>query len=138
MTGSQRHEQSSILLGFANYYREFIKDYAEKIVALQDLIKKDKPWEWHQVHQDTFEMLKKLLTTAPVLGLPEEDGLFILDTDASMVAIAGILSQKQTKDGVEKEVPIAFASKSLSPTEQRYGAAKLEMPRSLLRNLNPF
>ena len=48
-------------LGFANYYREFIKDYAEKISPLQDLVKKDKPWEWHQVHQDTFEMLKKLL-----------------------------------------------------------------------------
>ena len=127
-------------LGFANYYREFIKDYAEKISPLQDLVKKDKPWEWHQVHQDTFEMLKKLLTTAPVLGLPEEDGLFILDTDASMVAIAGILSQRQTRDGVEKEVPIAFASKSLSPTEQRYGAAKLEMfaAKEFIEKFEPF
>ena len=79
------------------------------------------------MHQDTFEMLKTLLTTAPVLGLPEEDGLFILDTDASLVAIAAVLSQRQTRNGIEKEVPIAYASKSLSPTEQRYGAAKLEM-----------
>ena len=49
-----------------------------------------------------------------------------MDTDASEVAIAGILAQKKVVDGEEKESPIASGSKALSETEMRYPAAKAE------------
>ena len=114
-------------LGFVNYYREFIEDYATRIQPLQILVRNKGDWVWEEKHQECFEAMKETLIKAPVLGLPQEEGLFILDTDASLVAIAAVLSQQQMKQGRLVEVPIAYASKVLSPTEQRYGAAKLEM-----------
>ncbi len=69
--------------------------------------------------------MKKELTQSPVLSLPENEGNFILDTDASEIAIAGILSQLQSDE--QKERAIAFRSNSLSETEMRYSARKAEM-----------
>ena len=127
-------------LGFANYYREFIKDYATRIQPLQILVRKKGDWVWEEKHQECFEAMKETLIKAPVLGLPQEEGLFILDTDASLVAIAAVLSQQQMKQGRLVEVPIAYASKVLSPTEQRYGAAKLEMyaAKEFIQKFEPF
>ena len=82
-------------LGFANYYREFIKDYATRIQPLQILVRNKDDWIWEEKHQECFEAMKETLIKAPVLGLPQEDGLFTLDTDASLVAIAAVLSQQQ-------------------------------------------
>ncbi len=62
-----------------------------------------------------------------MLHKPDEEGEFVLDTDASKVAIAGILSQKKVIDGEIKGCPIAFGSKALSETEMRYAAAKAEI-----------
>ena len=84
-------------LGFANYYREFIKDYATRIQPLQILVRNKDDWIWEEKHQECFEAMKETLIKAPVLGLPQEEGLFILDTDASLVAIAAVLSQQQMR-----------------------------------------
>ncbi len=62
-----------------------------------------------------------------MLALPRQEGTFILDTDASDVAISGILHQEQEVDGKVKIRPIAYGSKMLSATERKYGAAKAEM-----------
>ena len=63
-----------------------------------------------------------------------------MDKDASLVAIAAVLSQQQMRQGRLVEVPIAYASKVLSPTEQRYGAAKLEMyaAKEFIQKFEPF
>ncbi len=68
-----------------------------------------------------------MLTSEPVLKLPDSTGRFILDTDASAVAIAAVLSQQQEEDEEKREHHIAYGSKSLSDTEKCYGAPRAEM-----------
>ena len=115
-------------LGFANYYREFIKGYAHKVCLMQKLMRnKGKKLEWNDEAQVAFENIKRELCEAPVLGMPTEKGMYVLDTDASVVAISGILHQEQEWNGRTVFRPIAYGSKVLSDTEMKYGAPKAEM-----------
>ena len=59
--------------------------------------------------------------------MPTEKGMFVLDTDASVVAISGILHREQEWNGTTVLRPIAYGSKVLSDTEMKYGAPKAEM-----------
>ena len=74
------------------------------------------PFEWTSECQRSFEALIKALTTAPVLALPREGCPVILDTDASDLAIGGVLSQ--VIEG--KERVIAYASQALSTSQKNY------------------
>ena len=115
-------------LGFANYYREFVKGYADKVYPMQKLMRnKGKKFEWNDEAQVAFENIKRELCEAPVLGMPTEKGMYVLDTDASVVAISGILHQEQEWNGRTVLRPIAYGSKVLSDTEMKYGAPKAEM-----------
>ena len=115
-------------LGFANFYREFIKGYADKIYPMQRLMRnKGKKFTWTDEAQVSFENIKRELCEAPVLGMPTEKGMFVLDTDASVVATSGILHQEQEWNGRTVLRPIAYGSKVLSDTEMKYGAPKAEM-----------
>ena len=73
--------------------------------------------------------LRKLseICEAPVLGMPTEKGMFVLDTDASVLAISGILHQEQEWNGKTVLRPIAYGSKVLSDIEMKYGAPKAKM-----------
>ena len=83
-------------LGFANYYREFIKGYADKVYPMQQLMRhKGKKFTWNNAAEESFQRIKKELCEAPVLGMPTEKRMYVLDTDASVVAISGILHQEQ-------------------------------------------
>ena len=115
-------------LGFANYYREFIKGYADKVYPMQKLMRhKGKKFTWNNAAEESFQRIKKELCEAPVLGMPTEKGMYVLDTDASVVAISGILHQEQEWNGKTVLRPIAYGSKVLSDTEMKYGAPKAEM-----------
>ena len=115
-------------LGFANYYREFIKGYADKVYPMQQLMRhKGKKFTWNNAAEASFQRIKKELCEAPVLGIPTEKGMYVLDTDASVVAISGILHQEQEWNGKTVLRPIAYGSKVLSDTEMKYGAPKAEM-----------
>ena len=110
-------------LGFAIYYHEFIKGYADKVYPMQKLMRnKGKKFEWNEEAQAAFENLNWELCEAPVLGMPTEKGMYVHDTDASVVAIAGILHQEQEWNGGTVLHPIAYGSKVLSDTEMKYGA----------------
>ena len=115
-------------LGFANYYREFIKGYADTMYHMQQLMRnKGKKFTWTDEAEVSFENIKRELCEAPVLGMPTEKGMFLLDTDASVVAISGILHQEQEWNGRTVLRPIAYKSKVLSDTEMKYGAPKAEL-----------
>ena len=62
-----------------------------------------------------------------MLGMPTEKEMYVLDTDASVVAISGILHQEQEWNGKTVLRPIAYGSKVLSDTEMKYRAPKAEM-----------
>ena len=77
---------------------------------------KGKKFEWNDEAQVAFENKKREMCEAPVLGMPPEKGMYVLDTDASVVAISGILHQVQELNGTTILRPIACGSKVLSDT----------------------
>ncbi|MCP4465004.1 MAG: hypothetical protein GY819_19605, partial [Planctomycetaceae bacterium] len=101
-------------LGFANYYRDFVKNFSDIVSPLTALDRKWIEFEWNEDAEYAFEELKQAFTTAPVLALPSDEGLYVLDTDASAVAIAGILHQiQETENGDFKTRVISYGSRSL-------------------------
>ena len=75
--------------------------------------------------------MKTALTSRPVLALPDEHGDFVVDTDASAVAISGILHQWQMIDSKKKLCVISYGSRGLRAAERNYGAPKQEMLAAL-------
>ena len=120
--------QLTSFLGFANYYREFIKEYADNVYPMQKLMRnKGKKFQWNEEVQAAFENIKRELCEAPVPGIPTKKGMYVHNTDASVVAISGILHKEQEWNGRTVLRPIAYGSKVLSDTEMKYGAPKAEM-----------
>ena len=103
------------------YYRRFVKDFAKLADPLVHLTRKGVPFVWGSDQQSSFDALKACLLCAPILGFPTEDDRFVLDTDASLFAIGGVLSQIQN----EEEVVIAYASRSLRTSQRRYCTTRL-------------
>ena len=118
----------NIFLGFSSYWREFIKGYADKVYPMQQLMRhKGTKFMWNNAAEESFQRKKKELCEAWVLGMPTEKGMYVLDTDASVVAISGILHQEQEWNGNTVLRPIAYGSKVLIDTEMKYGAPKAKM-----------
>ena len=105
------------------YYCRFVKDFAKLADPLVLLTRKGVPFVWGSDQQSSFDALKACLLCAPILGFPTEDDRFVLDTDASLFAIGGVLSQIQN----EEEVVIAYASRSLRTAQRRYCTTRREM-----------
>jgi hypothetical protein len=80
-------------VGFANFYRRFIKGYSELATPLTRLTKKDVAFEWTQEAQDAFDALKQAFTTAPVLIAFDPEKEITVETDASDYALGAVLSQ---------------------------------------------
>ena len=76
-------------------YRRFVKDFADLAEPLVALTRKGAPFVWMDWRQAAFEALKACLVLAPILGFPTEGGRFVLDTDDSLFAVGGVLSQLQ-------------------------------------------
>ena len=110
-------------LGFAAYYRKFISHFSETAQPLTNLTKKSVRFYWDEKCQYAFETLKQLLVAAPVLAYPTDEGDYVLDTDASNYAMGAVLSQVQNGE----ERVIAYASQTLSHTQQNYCTTKKEL-----------
>ncbi|CAI7757505.1 unnamed protein product [Closterium sp. NIES-53] len=103
-------------LGFANYYNRFVPQYAKIATPLTNLLKKNTPFKWEDVHQQAMEQLKTALTSAPILILPDPEKDYVIEADASDQAVGEVLMQDQGK-GLQ---PIAYLSKKLHEAELNY------------------
>ena len=110
-------------LGLASYYRRFVPNFARVANSLYALTRQDVPFQWTQACQHSFERLKDLLTTLPVLAYPDFTKEFVLHTDASGAVIGAVLEQEQD-DGLLH--PVAYASRTTNRHEKRYGVTELE------------
>jgi hypothetical protein len=81
-------------LGLAEYYHRFIKDFSKVAKPMTRLLDKNKDFEWRKDCQASFEELKKCLTSAPVLTLPDITKKFDIYYDASRQGLGCVLMQE--------------------------------------------
>ena len=116
-------------VGLVGHYRRFIKGFAKIAAPLYDLTSgdnKDKKSEHVDLSpkaREAFDRLKAACLQAPILAFPDFNKPFLLETDASRRGLGAVLSQKQA-DG--QYHPIAYASRVMNETEQRYHSNKQE------------
>lgn len=109
-------------LGLCGYYRRHVKGFADIARPLHKACK-GKKLNWTDDCNQAFERLKQAMTSPPVLTYPQHGQEFILDTDASNVAVGAILSHEI--DG--KEHVIAYMSKALNKHEESYCTTRKEL-----------
>ncbi|KAI5453489.1 hypothetical protein NCC49_005964 [Naganishia albida] len=103
-------KQVQSFLGFANFYRKFIKGYSHVTAPITRLLKTNVPFVWDTATSHAFRTLKAAFTSAPILCHFDPSRPVVLECDASDFAIAGVLSHP-TEDGLLQ--PIAFYSRKM-------------------------
>ena len=110
-------------LGLCGYYRRYVQDYAKHASPLQELTKNDESYEWNVQRQEAFDFLKQALTTAPILAMSQDTGMFVLDVDASDSAVGAVLQQEQ---GNLLRV-IGYSSRTFNACERKYCITRKEL-----------
>ncbi len=111
-------------LGFFNFYHPFIRDFAFIARPLHKLTRKDQEWHWETEEQEAFDMLKKHVTTEPVLAHANLNDQFELEVDALGYAVGAVLLQRK-EDG--KKHPIGYYSATLNEAQRNYDIYDLEL-----------
>ena len=106
-------------LGLAGYYRKYVENFSKVARPMFKLLKKGIRFQWNERHTIAFEELKKRLTTAPVLAMPDCSKPFEVYCDASFEGLGCVLMQ-------EGKV-IAYASRQLRPHEVNYPVHDIEL-----------
>ena len=104
-------------MGFCNFYRRFIKDFSKIMHPMVKLTRKDNIFEWSQACQKAFEVMKDLITQAPVLKHFDMTKEAILETDSSDYVNSGVLSQYNDEGLLH---PVAYYNKNLNPAKCNY------------------
>jgi hypothetical protein len=68
-------------IGFVGYYRIFIKGFSKIASPITYLQKNGVKFEWTPKCEDSFQQLKKILTSAPILKIADSDEDFVVCTD---------------------------------------------------------
>lgn len=116
-------KQLRSFLGLSGWYRRFINNFASISFDLTELLKKGKTFCWNERAQASFERLKSMLTSTPVLVTPDFNKRFILLCDASLNGLGCVLAQ-ENDEGIE--LPIAFMSVKLTKAQRNYSVTELE------------
>ena len=103
----QNAKQVKQFLGLVGYYRKFVPHFSDIARPLTQLTQKNKEFNWTTECGKCFHMLKDYLQEAPILRYPDPSADYILYTDASKYAYAGILTQ--SIDGTDH--PVAYTSR---------------------------
>ncbi|KAJ1187078.1 hypothetical protein NDU88_003857 [Pleurodeles waltl] len=121
-------KETQCFLGLANFYRQFILDFARQTSHITHTLKKEnlkKGFVWTEAAEAAFQELKRAFTQAPILRHPDTTKQFIVVTDASERAIGAVLLQRQEDDGLEH--PVFYLSHILSTAEQHYSVLEREL-----------
>ena len=110
-------------LGTCGFLMKFIPDYANLSEPLRRLTRKHQEWEWTSETEKSFNDMKRALVSKPCLAYYKIGAPTLVISDASPVGLGAVLLQEQA-DGQNK--PVAYASRSLTPTERRYSQIERE------------
>ena len=109
-------------IGMCSYYRKFINNFAYKLSSLHQLTHDSSLFIWETHHQQAFDEIKSLLTSAPILSHPDFNYPFIVQTDACDIGIGGILCQRINN----LERAICYISRTLQPAERKWSIREKE------------
>ncbi|KAL0193301.1 hypothetical protein M9458_011597, partial [Cirrhinus mrigala] len=113
-------------LGFANFYRRFIRNFSSIAAPLTSMVKKgSNRLSWPLAAIKAFELLKERFTTAPILHHPDTEREYVVEIDASNTGIGAVLSQRHCNP--PKLFPCAFYSRKLTQAEQNYDVGSREL-----------
>ena len=129
-------KQLRAFLGFAGYYKRFVSEFSRIAKPLTDMLggtsrrtsnnkcttRQLPEWHWGATQDFAFQTIKKHITSPPKLAYADYSLPFLLPTYASVDGLGAVLCQVQDN----KERVIAYASRSLLPSEKNYPAHKLE------------
>ncbi|KAK1651595.1 hypothetical protein QYE76_069400 [Lolium multiflorum] len=111
-------------LGLAGYYRRFVEGFSSIARPMTQLLKKDRKFDWNDKCEESFQLLKLRLTTAPILIMPDVTKPFDVYCDASKTGLGCVLMQ-------EGKV-ISYLSRQLKQHEQNYPTHDLELAAVVL------
>ncbi|KAI3382314.1 hypothetical protein SNEBB_001885 [Seison nebaliae] len=113
------HKTLESFIGLASYYRRFFASFSEHVKPLNDIRKNASfnfKTDWNDAHERAFNYVKDKLSSQSLLIFPDYSKPFVLQTDASDVALSAILFQE--KDNMLR--PIEYLSRSFSKSERNY------------------
>jgi RNase H-like domain found in reverse transcriptase/Reverse transcriptase (RNA-dependent DNA polymerase) len=104
-------------IGFANFYRQFIKMFSKLILPLNNLLWKDMKFDWNNQCQEAFETLKGWFLQEPLLMMLDHSKPFQIESDTLKYASGVVLTQTDINGDRH---PVAFLSKTFTDIEQQY------------------
>ena len=107
------------LLGMIKYLAQYIPNESAFTEPLRELLKKDAEWAWHPEHDKAIEDLKAVFTNKPVLAFFDVKQPVTIQADASQTGLGACLMQRG--------IPVAYASRAMTRTEQNYAQIEKEM-----------
>ena len=106
-------------LGLIGYYRRFVEGFSKMVSPLTQLTSRDQPFSWTDECEVYFEDMKRRLTTAPILAIPDTTKMFEVYCDASYQGLGCVLMQEKR--------PVAYASRQLKVHKKNYPTHDLEL-----------
>ena len=111
-------------LGLANWFRRFVHNFSKIAEPLTRLTRKGVDWQWTLIEQNSFETIKRALTSSPVIAIYRPDKPVSLHTDACKIGIGAILMQP---DDEGNNRVVAYYSRRLNCHEERYATWEQEV-----------
>ena len=112
MQRPQNLKELRTFLGFMQYLAKFMPNMANVSALLRQLLEKNIEWHWDKEQEESFNTLKSMASCTPVLGYYDHEKSITLSVDASSKGLGAVILQEGK--------PIAYASRALTPTQERY------------------
>jgi hypothetical protein len=119
-------------LGIIQYYRDVWEKRSDLLAPLTDLVgecghtkttkknkTKKKPWHWDETHQKAFDSIKEIVSRDIIMAYPDFSQPFEIYTDSSSRQLGAVI--------VQKNRPIAFFSRKLTETQEKYSVTEQEL-----------
>ena len=106
-------------LGLARYYKRFIEDFSRIAAPMTRLTRKEVKFDWDDLCEEAFQKLKRRLTSAPILIVPDRGQGYTMYCDASRAGLGCVLMQSWRV--------VAYGSRQLKNHEQNYPTHDMEL-----------